>query len=94
MRLFLESLRSVAPAGTVILVDMLINDYFRNEEAVVDTEGNRISTRVLPDESKFDVIKNFPAVQELRDYVAPLGNDFQYTQFPDLNRWICVYRIK
>ena len=73
---------------------MTLKDAFKKDFLRFDAEGNRISTRELPDGSVCEVIKNFPDETELRRTLADHGSDVCYTEFASLERWMVSYRAK
>ncbi len=92
---FLENLhRKLLPNGIVIVLDMLPRELPEGETEHFDEQGNRIRTRTLPDGSRFQVVKNFPARQELSDLTSCYADEFHYWQFADLKRWLLVYQLR
>ena len=72
---------------------MLSNDYFENEPAFVDSSGNRVSRRKLPDGTEFEVVKNFPSEGSLRSVLMGHGKTAEYLEFSELERWAVIYTV-
>jgi ubiquinone/menaquinone biosynthesis C-methylase UbiE len=56
-----------------------------------DAEGNTYQTRRLADGSSHEVLKNFPAPQELRARLGRFGAEVGYTEYEYY--WVATYRI-
>jgi len=82
--------RKLLPGSKAVFIDMLTNEYFRQEPCGYDEDGNRVSLRTLPDGSEYQVIKNFPSESELRSLLAPFGGSVDYYEFSTLKRWMAV----
>jgi demethylmenaquinone methyltransferase/2-methoxy-6-polyprenyl-1,4-benzoquinol methylase len=92
---FLRALHTVVKSGCVVIfLDMAGTEELNKEIIGLDEEGNCISKRTLPDGSVFEVIKNFPTRDELRDSLNIWGEEFTYREFPSLQRWIVTCRLK
>ena len=78
----------------VVFIEMMNNEYFENEISHYDDEGNRISRRETSNGLEFNVIRNFPTMEELRDYLRDIAYDIDYHEDTHLLRWILKYRIK
>jgi len=89
---FLRGVNHLLKAGgKAIFIDMTMIEYFAQEEAHIDDEGNRVSTRTLPDSSRFQVVKNFPTESELRQVLTPFAGDVFYSELCELHRWLLTY---
>ncbi len=80
------------PGSRVILIDMCLIEAFKREFFYYDPEGNRISRRRLPDGGEFEVVKNFPTAQEMRDMLSSLGDGIEFREFDSLKRWMVMYK--
>jgi len=92
---FLSALHTVVKAGCVVIfLDMAGREELHKEIIGSDEEGNCISRRTLPDGSVFEVIKNFPTRDELRDSLNPWSEEFSYHEFESLQRCMVICRLK
>jgi ubiquinone/menaquinone biosynthesis C-methylase UbiE len=92
---FLNALHKVVKTGcVVILLDMAGREELHKEIIGFDEEGNCISRRTLPDGSVFEVIKNFPTRDELRESLNIWSEKFTYREFQSLQRWMVTCRLK
>jgi ubiquinone/menaquinone biosynthesis C-methylase UbiE len=92
---FLCALHRVAGKGSVVIfLDMTGREELHKEIIGLDEEGNCISRRTLPDGSVFEVIKNFPTRDELRDSLNPWSEEFTYREFQSLQRWMVTCRLE
>ncbi len=78
----------------VVFIDMMSNEYFDNEFSHCDEEGNRITERTTSDGLEFNVIRNFPTIEELNGYLNNNAYDIDYHEDVSLLRWILKYRIR
>jgi ubiquinone/menaquinone biosynthesis C-methylase UbiE len=89
---FLQGLaRVLEPGATVGFMD---NRYVEGSSTPVsrtDAEGNTYQSRRLADGSSHEVLKNFPAPQELRARLGRFGTGFSYTEYAYY--WVATYRI-
>ena len=91
---FLRSILTRLEKGSMaVFLDMSTNDYFEQERCFFDSDGNRVSERVLPDGSKYKVVKNFPTEDELRGILAPFAGDISYFEFTALQRWLVAFEV-
>ncbi|MBU8933530.1 MAG: class I SAM-dependent methyltransferase [candidate division Zixibacteria bacterium] len=89
---FLQALHDHLEKGAcVIIIDMLVIDFFEQEEVRYDEDGNRISRRTVPGGGEFWVVKNFPDETELRETLSPYADDIKYIRDNDLQRWMVMY---
>ena len=92
---FLQMLNTIVkPNSSVIFCGMLENQYFKDENHIIDRDNNRVSSRKLPDGARYDVIKNFFSENELLEIFSKFGSDLLYTEFDSLNRWLIEYKTK
>lgn len=87
---FIKLVQSKLSANAqLITVDMSTNEYFENENNYFDENGNRVSTRELPNGEQFHVIKNFFTEKRLREFFSAFDN-FSYFEFDQLQRWMTI----
>ncbi len=86
--------RALSPGAVVIMLDMTLNDYFRNEPSTVDLDGNRLSRRKTPDGTEHSVVKNFPTESELRETIRDVVSKFDYLEDDKLERWLMIYKLR
>lgn len=87
---FIEIVRSISSNDTkLITVDMVSNNYFEQEPNYTDNNGNRVSTRELPNGEQFEVIKNFFTEKRLREHFSAFHN-VKYFEFKQLQRWMTI----
>jgi SAM-dependent methyltransferase len=92
---FLAILASKLNEGArIAFTDQLPNEKSYRDGSYHDTNGNHIQRRHLPDGSRFEVVKNFPAQDELRSAVASYATQIQYDTFPDCRRWLLTFTLK
>jgi SAM-dependent methyltransferase len=91
---FLSVLHGKLRGGSrVVFLDMLESHAPEFGHYRVDSEGNRIYRRRLPDGREFDVIKNFPTERQLRATVASVATDIEVRKYPELARWTLSYGV-
>jgi len=56
-----------------------------------DAEGNTYQSRRLADRSSHEVLKNFPAAQEMRTRLGRFGTDVAFSEYEYY--WVATYRI-
>lgn len=90
---FLNALHSkLQPGALVVLVDNIYVHGSNNPQAEhVDGEGNTYSCRKLEDGTQWEIVKNFPAEEELRALLCGQAEDVDYRQFDYY--WVLSYRI-
>jgi ubiquinone/menaquinone biosynthesis C-methylase UbiE len=89
---FLQSLANVLAPGAI--VGFMDNTYAEGSSTPVartDAEGNTYQARRLADGSTHEVLKNFPAPQELRARLGRFGGEVGYTEYEYY--WLATYRI-
>jgi demethylmenaquinone methyltransferase/2-methoxy-6-polyprenyl-1,4-benzoquinol methylase len=91
---FLCTLHGKLRAGSrVVFVEMLQRHDPGFRHYRIDSEGNRVYRRRLPNGREFEVIKNFPTEQELRAHVAGIATDVEVREYPELSRWTLSYSV-
>lgn len=91
---FLTSLHSaLVPGATVIMLDMTFREFFRNETAYTNAEGNRVSLRTDSEGREYPVVKNFPTAEELRELLADHAESLEFYENDSLERWLLIYTV-
>lgn len=62
------------------------------EGSQVDDAGNKYDIRIARDGTKYEIIKNYPTEEELRDMLKEVASDIQYRSFG--GTWVISYRLK
>lgn len=89
---FLAALHSkLLPGAFVLFTDQLPYDDLRRR---VDSDGNVIETRSLPDGRCFEVVKNFPTAEEVHDTLDSLAENVEYVSRPSEKSWTVTYTTK
>jgi demethylmenaquinone methyltransferase/2-methoxy-6-polyprenyl-1,4-benzoquinol methylase len=89
---FLQGLtNALKPGATVAFMDNTYSEGSSTPVSRRDAEGNTYQSRRLADGSSHEVLKNFPARQELKERFERFGTDFGYTEYEYY--WIATYRI-
>ncbi|MBD3234832.1 MAG: methyltransferase domain-containing protein [candidate division Zixibacteria bacterium] len=92
---FLEGAAAKMGDGAkAIFLDMSFKDYFKNEPFYYDSDDNRVSIRKLPNGSPYEVIKNFPDENELRNTLTDFSDNIEYYEFDELDRWMVVFEFR
>jgi len=86
--------RTLLPGATIIMLDMTMSKYFRDEPSSLDSDGNRLYKRRTHDSSEYQVVKNFPTESELRKAVEDTASTIEYHESDRLERWLLIYRLK
>ena len=77
---FLDSLkRCLAPGAVVVLMDNLFVRGSSTPLSRTDEEGNTWQQRKLPDGGSYEVLKNFPTEDQLREQVKGFGVNCRHT---------------
>ncbi len=85
---FLEGLhRVLAPGAKVVFLDNQYVEGSSTPVSRVDENGDSWQSRKLADGTSHDVLKNFPAPEELRAAVAPYARDVEVTLY-DYYWWL------
>lgn len=91
---FLGSLRSVlTPGARVVMVDMLRTPGFDLAFHRYDGEGNEVHLRTLPSGGDYQVVKNFPAEEDLRGVLEGWARDVSYREVGELGRWVLRFSM-
>jgi ubiquinone/menaquinone biosynthesis C-methylase UbiE len=92
--IFIDQLHSkLEKNGTVIIVDMKkINDDI-SADSYYDENGNYRHKRTLPDNSEYEVIKNYPTERELHNLLSGRAENIKFTENFPLQRWVIMYDI-
>jgi hypothetical protein len=75
---------------------MLFADHLRNgwPEQKLDSEGNTLDLRTLPDGRTFEVVKNFPTRDEVINSLARFAVSIDYAAYPELKLWTVTCNTK
>ncbi len=89
---FLKTLHSkLAPGTFVLFADQLP---YENGQRRCDEEGNMLEVRTLSDDTKFEIVKNFPTKEELAGALKGLADQLQYKAYPKEMMWTISYFTK
>ena len=89
---FLRALHAcLQPGARVVLLDNAYVEGSSTPVNRVDTDGNSYQLRPLDDGSQYDVIKNFPSEDELRELLSNYTTELDYRRLPYY--WLCSYQI-
>ena len=86
---FLKALHSKLESGALVLfVDQLpYTGHLRRRDA----EGNTIEQRLLPDGRSFEIVKNFPSEEDVRNALTGIAGNVEYTERPEEGTWSVTY---
>ena len=89
---FLSALHSKLQSGAFVLfVDQLPYDgHIRREDPL----GNTLEQRHLPDGRSFEIVKNFPTEEDLRNTLTGIAENIEYIQRPDEGSWNVLYNVR
>jgi protein-L-isoaspartate O-methyltransferase len=89
---FLRALHGkLQPGGFVLFVDQLpYTGHVRRR----DPQGNTIEQRSLPDGRLFEIVKNFPAEEDVRTVLAGIADNVEYIERPDERSWNVSYNVR
>lgn len=62
------------------------------EGSLVDDAGDRYDVRIARDGTEYEIIKNYPTEEELRDMLKGVASDIQYKSFG--STWAISYQLK
>jgi SAM-dependent methyltransferase len=87
---FLTALHSKLQSGAqVLFVDQLpYAGHIRRKDAA----GNTIEDRLLPDGRSFEIVKNFPSEEDVRNVLTGIADNLKYTEQPEEGSWSVTYR--
>ena len=89
---FLATLHSkLIPGALVLFADQLL---YESQSRRSDPEGDLLEERALPDGRTFEIVKNFPTEQELREYLAGIANNIVYAEYPEQKYWTIAYNTE
>ena len=84
--------RSLTSNAVVVFCDQLPGAQSLTD--LRDSEGNHIQERILPDGSRYRVIKHFLTDAEYRSILSPHASDIMIQHFPECRRVVVSYRLK
>ena len=79
------------PGARVVLIDNRFVEGSSQPITRRDELGNSYQTRRLDDGSTFEVLKNFPAEDDMRRLLGARAQEFSWTQWPYF--WACTYTV-
>jgi demethylmenaquinone methyltransferase/2-methoxy-6-polyprenyl-1,4-benzoquinol methylase len=89
---FLSALHSrLSPDAFVLIADQLLYD---RPDRRLDSGGNLLETRALPDGRTFEIVKNFPTADELGRIFDGIAEEFSYTERPREGNWELTYTLR
>jgi protein-L-isoaspartate O-methyltransferase len=89
---FLNALHSrLLPGAFVLFVDQLP---YGGHVRRTDENGNTVEQRSLPDGRVFEIVKNFPTEESIRNALAGIADNIQYVERPDEKSWNVTYNTK
>ena len=89
---FLAVLHSkLLPGAFVLFADQLPHDGHVRRQG---PGGNTLEQRSLPDGRVFEIVKNFPSEQDIRNALAGIAENVQYIDHPDEKNWSVSYNTK
>jgi ubiquinone/menaquinone biosynthesis C-methylase UbiE len=92
---FLKTMHGkLIPLSKVVIVDMLRSPELQKMFSHVDSQGNEIQIRILPNGKKYKVIKNFFEKDELLRYFEGSATNVNYHEDTKLARWLLSYTLK
>jgi cyclopropane fatty-acyl-phospholipid synthase-like methyltransferase len=86
---FLATLHSNLHRGAFVLfVDQLPYEGHSRRQ---DANGNTLERRSLPDGRTFEIVKNFPTEEDVRNALAGIGDNVVYVERPAERSWAVTY---
>lgn len=79
------------PGAFVLFRDQLPYD---GPSRRTDAHGNTLEERSLPDGRTFEIVKNFPTEEDLRDTLAGIADHVEYIERPDEKSWSVTYTVR
>ena len=90
---FFKNLHNKLAAGAYVMI--MDNKYVEGSSTPIsrkDNEGNTYQQRKLKDGTTYEILKNFPAEEELYSYLKNLSTEFRFTETEYY--WVAEYRTK
>ncbi len=89
---FLRGLHHCLNEGArVVFCDQLPREH--SLTGIYDQEGNHLQERVLPDGSRYQVIKHFMSDEEIRFIFSQFAEELEILRFPECQRLVVTYRL-
>jgi len=89
IKTFLAALHSkLVPGALVLFADQLP---YEGPQRRVDTDGNVIESRSLPNGRTFEVVKNSPTAAEMTEVLGPTAANIKYVERPQEKSWTVAY---
>lgn len=92
LRAFLAALHTkLLPGALVLFVDQLPYDgHIRRRDSI----GNTLEQRSLPDGRTFEIVKNFPREEDIRNALVGIADSVEYKERPDEKSWNVLYKVR
>ena len=88
---FLKALREALEPGTlVVLGDQL---RYEHPHRRVSPEGDLLEPRELTGRKTFEIVKNFPSPEELKDKLNALTDSVSFEKLVEQGTWIATFRL-
>lgn len=79
------------PAAVVVFADQLRYAWDRRRR---DKDRNLLETRVLPDGSSWEIVKNFPTEDEIATELSGVAGSVVYREYPEGGYWMLTYTTR